>query len=832
MVVDLPDFDPASALDYACQISKPRLVGTEQEKAVGGQVAAWLESFGYQVTRQDFEFADAQSIVLSFEILLSQALVLITIGLGLNHSPARTVSALLLLILIALTSAINRAVQNASLKAEPGEPAGILRSLCWRIGKRYNTCNYFAQMPGASSDPSRTQLLLVAHYDSKSQRYPLTLRILLFMVGIGGGALCAVLMLLSPLYPPLGNAALWIGGLTVLAGIPLLFLDQGNKSPGAIDNASGIGVVLNMAEGLAHHPEIKASIDVAILITSAEEFSTLGALAFVRQNEEVLQCQANAGRLYVLNFDGPGVDGGLYWVGKDASTEPRTDPALAFLVRQACKELGYPLGKFVLPGALFDHMPFADRGYDAGSLVAISRASLTVHTPQDDVEQLHPRGFEQTSQVVLQIIQKLQKLPAPGSHLLNCGMKRSDLYRVDPFLTFLRDRMGITPKKMLFATLALGVADLLIAKSYGLWQTHLEDGKIIIGALQDPPFLLTIFIILPLFLRTYIWMPDGMWSLFQSLPRNHLVREQDLKIYQSNVDKLVHRYNRNWLVITVLGAFVIQAVVVIFNELYKPEAYNTLLTARLVFFRIPYGLLALYGATAVVLRTILNGDWSLLTRDIEPLINPLHPDQSAGFGAFTNYIINILGIFIGIAAFFFTQALFSYQPGAIRFETNYKNIPVIASSVVYLIVGFYVFLYIPTGAARRAIMQAKRRQMNIIAERYNAEREDFLRDVKQPVASQDQSQATKAMRDQIERLKLLNETMNVVENVPSTPINRRTLQRFGLSYISVYLSAIGVNLIRAFSTDQALADFQMLLQSGSFLDILRGLVSIFFTGKI
>ena len=78
----------------------------------------------------------------------------------------------------------------------------------------------------------------------------------------------------------------------------------------------------------------------------------------------------------------------------------------------------------------------------------------------------------------------------------------------------------------------------------------------------------------------------------------------------------------------------------------------------------------------------------------------------------------------------------------------------IASSVVYLIVGFYVFLYIPTGAARRAIMQAKRRQMNIIAERYNAEREDFLRDVKQPVASQDQSQATKAMRDQIERLKL------------------------------------------------------------------------------
>ena len=405
MDIDLPVFNPVSALEYANQISRPRLVGTEQERAVGSQVAAWLEGFGYLVTRQGFQFADAQSVFLTFEILLSQALVLTTIWLQSTGSPARTVSALLLLILIALTNTINRLVQKASLKGEPGKPVGILRSLCWRIGRHYSTCNYFARTPDAANDPSRTHLLLVAHYDSKSQRYPLTLRIGMFVIGIGGGVLCAVLVLLSPLAPSLGAIALAIGGVSLLASVPLLFLDQGNRSPGAIDNASGTGLVLHLAEVLARQPEIKGHIDVSFLVTSAEEFSALGALAFVHHFEERLRYQANAGRLYVLNFDGPGVDGGLYWVGKDTPSE---QPSLAFLVRQACKELGYPLGKFSLPGAMFDHMPFAHHGYDAVSLTTISRASLAIHTSKDAQVQLHSRGFEQAGRVVLRIIQALQ----------------------------------------------------------------------------------------------------------------------------------------------------------------------------------------------------------------------------------------------------------------------------------------------------------------------------------------------------------------------------------------------------------------------------------------
>jgi Zn-dependent M28 family amino/carboxypeptidase len=252
------------------------------------------------------------------------------------------------------------------------------------------------------------QLILVAHYDSKSQRLPLILRIALFVVGIGGSLVFAVSILFSSFYAPLAAIGILAGGLSLLADLPLLFLDRGNASSGAIDDASGLGVVLHLAEVLAAQPDIAHQVGLSVLITSAEEFGTLGATAFVRQNSEQLHLQDRDSRLYVLNFDGPGVDGKLYWVGGDRPGKQASEPCLSFLVPQACAELDYHLGKFSLPGALFDHLPFTHHGFDAGSLISIGRASLSIHTSRDSVDQLHIRGFEQAGRVALQIIGKLQ----------------------------------------------------------------------------------------------------------------------------------------------------------------------------------------------------------------------------------------------------------------------------------------------------------------------------------------------------------------------------------------------------------------------------------------
>jgi hypothetical protein len=646
-------YDPQRALHYASQISTPRLVGTEQEQATGQKIASTLESFGYQVEPQPFHFADASSVVLAVEIIATQVLIGITLWLYSLGSPAQTVSALFLFLLIGLTGPINRAVQESCVTPASDRRGAFWMRLFSRLGKRYQTYNYWAQLSGPVSEPGGTQLILVAHYDSKSQAMPLVVRIALFVIGIGGSALFAALILASSFYPPLAVAAQIVGVLSILAGIPLWFLNQGNASPGAIDDASGVGVVLHLAEALSCHPDVCRQLGLSILITSAEELSTMGAVAFVRQNESQLRQQAKTGRLYVLNFDGPGVDGKLYWVGKEPAGEPAAEPPLIFLARQACKELDLALGRFTLPGALFDHIPFSNLGLDAGSLIAIGRDSIKVHTPQDTPDRLDARGFDQAGKVALQIMSRLVALPGVAQVIPCQEIEKSEIYQTDPILRFLRDQMHLTPNKALASGLGLGIIDLIIAHSDNLWYSR--NG--IIGALQDPPYLLTIFVILPLFLRTYVWLPDELGHIFQSLPINHLILERDMPTYCNNVRVMLRRFNHSWFVITLLIAILLQVLVVVGNASY-PDTYNTTLSARLIFLCIPYGLLGLYAATAVVVRSILNGDWRQLTRDIEPQIHPLHPDMAAGYGAFTHCVINMLGIFVGIATFFFTKALF------------------------------------------------------------------------------------------------------------------------------------------------------------------------------
>jgi len=199
------------------------------------------------------------------------------------------------------------------------------------------------------------------------------------------------------------------GVLVVSSGIPLLFLNYGNDSAGAIDNASGLGLVLYLAEFLSGHPEQLGKLGVTILITSAEEMAVKGALAYVQEQEAELHKLAAGGGLHVLNLDGIGVEGRLYLVVKDQRNGWSNGMDLKHVVQQSATELNLPLGRFNLPGALFDHVPFAEAGLDACSLIAIGKNSLLVHTAKDTPDKLHQRGFEQAGQLALQVIQNLSR---------------------------------------------------------------------------------------------------------------------------------------------------------------------------------------------------------------------------------------------------------------------------------------------------------------------------------------------------------------------------------------------------------------------------------------
>jgi len=406
------EFDAKVALSYARAISRPRRVGSGEDERVAEEIAARLEQSGYRVERQPFRFSTAPTAFITLEVLAGLLLILMTFWARRSGTWAEALFAAMLLLLMFAIGPINRMVEADSVAPDPNAPVARWSAMCLRMGNRYSSANLVAMQTDLPDDPTLPHLYLVAHYDSKSQWMPLAVRIALFTAAILGSLSFAGLALLGLAVPALTFAANVAGVVALGAGLPLLFLGAGNASPGAIDNASGVGLVLHLAECLAQRSDLFGKLRVTVLLTSAEELTLGGAFAFVRRNEDRLRRQAKAGGLYVLNLDGPGVDGKLYMVGEESSrlasdASPASDASLAGLVRAAGSELRVPLGRFSLPGAMFDHIPFAQCGFDAVSLIAVGGASWAVHMPGDSADKLHVRGFEQAGRVVLRVIEKL-----------------------------------------------------------------------------------------------------------------------------------------------------------------------------------------------------------------------------------------------------------------------------------------------------------------------------------------------------------------------------------------------------------------------------------------
>jgi hypothetical protein len=398
-------YDPHTALRYAREMARPRLVGSGEDRAVAGEIAARLRQFGYRVEQQPFRFSAAHGAFVAAEVLACLALMIGSLLLRPASAWAAAAMAAAAVGVVALTTPLNRAVQRGAVEIDAASDRARRRNawrrLCLGLGRRYASENVIASLPAARA-PGAANVLLVAHYDSKSQRIPIVVRVACFSLAMAGIALYTAAVFAEALGAGLGAAAPALAALTVAAGAPLLFLDVGNASPGAIDNASGAGTAIHVAECVARRPELAAAVNVRVLITGAEELGVLGPIAYLAQHEPELRRMAGAGGLRILNFDGVGVDADLRLAGGR-----RDGAGLAGVVCEAAGGLGLRIQPFSMVGLSYDHVPFADRGFDAVSLIAIGRATWAVHTPRDTGGALHPRGFDQAGRVALKVIEAL-----------------------------------------------------------------------------------------------------------------------------------------------------------------------------------------------------------------------------------------------------------------------------------------------------------------------------------------------------------------------------------------------------------------------------------------
>jgi hypothetical protein len=225
---------------------------------------------------------------------------------------------------------------------------------------------------------------LCAHLDTKSQPIPTLIRSFGIVLLATGYLMTAGLALLSAAGAPQHSFFWAAAALVTLVGVvPVVLSVVGQRSAGALDNASGVATVIAAARALGDE------VNTGVLITDAEELGLAGARAWVG----VPQRKGTT----VLNCDGVDDDGRVVVMFNGAMPK-----ALIGAVERASERIGVAYRPMrMVPGLLTDSVAFASAGL---SSVTFSRGSLgslaRVHSSRDDLNNLRGTGIAETARLM------------------------------------------------------------------------------------------------------------------------------------------------------------------------------------------------------------------------------------------------------------------------------------------------------------------------------------------------------------------------------------------------------------------------------------------------
>lgn len=399
----IDNFDASKALQYAKELAYPRRVGSEGENRAAEYVGWKFRSFELSTWEESFTLSTA--CWFWWRIMLGILILSVTMVyfLAARDPEISAVLAILTLMGLSLTGPFRRKMLPRSVEISPSMK-GLLNQVFFRPGRLYRSRNVLARLPSPTQSEGKVRLFLVAHYDTKSQSIPLALRMILvgiFALGTVFICLWSVLYKGWPPFAPSGSAqGAFLWGLTVLAGVTLLLLKAGNASDGAVDNASGIGLLLHLAEILAQR-EAAQDLEVTFVATGAEEFGLCGAFAYCKAHREEL---IGRERTYVLNLDSLGGRGKLYVVHK-AGPLDRKDRLVRTVQEVARRQSVRVRSPLIMLGAMTDHLPFAAEGIEAATL---ARTFQWAHTSKDRADQLDPRRIEEAGRIILGVIEEMR----------------------------------------------------------------------------------------------------------------------------------------------------------------------------------------------------------------------------------------------------------------------------------------------------------------------------------------------------------------------------------------------------------------------------------------
>jgi hypothetical protein len=385
----MAEFEPRQAFEHIDKLAYeigPRLAGTRGEQQAADYIQKQLESYGYKVEAQEFDFVDRAARMKTGACLLVAAFI-VTLFLP------DLIALAVFLIALAVFSSLPKLMPKQKSK---------------------NIIATFKQ------ENPKKHLMITAHYDSarcvvnyklqvftKFALIPFISVALVFLLVRAAGVLpiswWPIWLILAFIFLPVCGSMFWAA--------------RGKQvSSGANDNASGLSVMLEVARVTR---ELQPSSEVTFVAFGAEEQGLAGSRAFVEK-------QKFEGENLVLNLDMVGAGKQVFVVeGNGLVRKHRTSKKLNEVLIKCCEHVGLKPKLWWAALAGHDHIPFLRAKLPAttftldslgtdkleprlGKIFGLSntrgRGYRYIHTMEDMPEKIELANIELAGKVVLELI--------------------------------------------------------------------------------------------------------------------------------------------------------------------------------------------------------------------------------------------------------------------------------------------------------------------------------------------------------------------------------------------------------------------------------------------
>jgi hypothetical protein len=376
------------------RLAFPRLIGSEGEKKAREIVVDEFKKVGYNPIYRDPFKTSFYNWILVRLIFIFTGSILIFLALSTYINPYLTLSLSIFAIYISY-KALGVAV-STKIKLFKNEASN------------YETENIYTRL---KSSNSKAKIIFMGHWDSKSQSFPTSTRIIIFLISVFGSLILMITYLIFSLLkmflnfdiPILNNILLDVSLVIALIGAVNYFNKTGNDSPGAYDNAAAVGVLVE----LARYYKLNSinNIDLLFLSTSSEELNLGGAVHFIQKYKH----EFDKNSTYFINLDLIGGNELIRLITSYGIPRKASSKKLIKLFVDSSEKLNIKLKDVYAPtGAWSDYMPIVNEGFEACWLG--SQPGLKyVHTRKDNMDLVSKEGIRNVLLLCVDVVNEINK---------------------------------------------------------------------------------------------------------------------------------------------------------------------------------------------------------------------------------------------------------------------------------------------------------------------------------------------------------------------------------------------------------------------------------------